>query len=73
MYQQVALSQVFDDHDFGSNNADSRARSNASANKAYNVMVRAVNENIGIYHSYEVPTPNGKLKFIVLDTRSFKN
>jgi len=59
---------LFDDHDFGSNNADARSPSKDKANGAYRSMVRNVERKEGIYHTFEVKG----VKFIVLDGRSLK-
>ena len=73
-YQSTPLSYVFDDHDFGSNNADGRSKSRDKVNRAYRNNVRQVDLDSGVYHSFEVPVANGfKLKFIVIDVRTFKN
>ena len=70
------MSYIFDDHDFGSNNANATSKSAANANKALsNTMFFESREgdDYGKYHSFKVPLKDKYVLFIVLDLRSFKN
>ena len=40
LYTQTPFSHTFDDHDFGSNNANSSSPSSPNANSAYRSMIR---------------------------------
>jgi phosphodiesterase/alkaline phosphatase D-like protein len=68
-YKHISLAHVFDDHDFGSNNADSSAASNPRANAAYRSMVKILPQQSGVYHAFAT----NNVKFIVLDGRTFKS
>ena len=73
-YTSHLFSNVFDDHDFGSNNADGGSNTNKFANQAYRESIRDIDLDEGIYHSYQVQVGSSDkfLKFIMLDMRTFK-
>ena len=73
-YNSHLFSHVFDDHDFGSNNADGSSKTNKHVNQAYRESVRDIDKEEGIFHSYLVPAGSSDkfLKFIILDLRTFK-
>jgi len=72
---RTPFAYVFDDHDIGSNNADSRVKSFPKALRAYKNMIRASSDNQeSIYHSERVQVGQGRhLLFVYIDTRAFKN
>lgn len=55
-YRSQPLSQIFDDHDFGSNNAESSSLSNSKVNAAYRASLKKIDTEKGSYHSYITPT-----------------
>jgi prolyl oligopeptidase len=70
LYQNVPLNYVWDDHDFGGNNASRKRSTLGAAHEAYKDYVPHYPLPAGdggpIYHSFTV----GRAKFIVTDLRS---
>ncbi|CDW82917.1 phosphodiesterase alkaline phosphatase d-like protein [Stylonychia lemnae] len=71
LYQSKPLIYTFDDHDFGSNNADGLSDSHEYAHQAYRDIIPnyGIQDDMGIYQNFKV----GKVNFILLDGRTFKN
>ena len=72
----MPLSYIFDDHDFGSNNANATSRSAPHANNALsNIMYfeDKQEEGYGKYHSFRVPLKDKFVLFVVFDLRSYKD
>ena len=74
LYRSVAFDYVWDDHDYGGNNATGRARSQEAVRAVYQEYVPhyplpAGSGDVPIYHSFSV----GRVKFIVTDLRSERN
>ncbi|HYP18354.1 MAG TPA: alkaline phosphatase D family protein [Opitutus sp.] len=74
LYRAVPVNYVWDDHDFGPNNADRTAPGRTASRLAYRQIVPhyALPAGAGdepIYHAFTI----GRVRFIVLDTRSEKS
>eukprot|EP00347_Sterkiella_histriomuscorum_P023630 403333931 len=70
LYQKYPLIYTFDDHDFGSNNADALSGSGEFANQAYRDIIPSYElANNGVYQKFKV----GKVQFLLIDARTFKN
>ncbi|MEM7113097.1 MAG: alkaline phosphatase D family protein [Chloroflexota bacterium] len=71
LYQNVPISHMWDDHDYGPNNSDSSAPGREAARLTYqeympHYPLAAGSGNVAIYQSYSV----GRAKFILTDLRS---
>lgn len=71
LYQQVPIAYVWDDHDFGPNNADGTSPSREAARLTYQEYVPhyplgAGSGDVAIYQAFTV----GRTRFIMLDLRS---
>ncbi len=73
LYQGVPIAYVWDDHDYGGNNADGTSASRAAAASVYRQVVPhyalASSEPVPIYQAFSV----GRVRFIVTDTRSSRS
>jgi phosphodiesterase/alkaline phosphatase D-like protein len=74
LYRAVPVNYVWDDHDFGPNNANSTSPSRNASRLAYREIVPhyplpAGDRDEPIYHAFSL----GRVRFIVLDTRSEKS
>ncbi|MBL9214734.1 MAG: alkaline phosphatase D family protein [Opitutaceae bacterium] len=73
LYRQTPVDYVWDDHDFGPGNADGSSRSRPAAWRAYREHVPhyplPAGDDGPVYHAFTV----GRVRFIVLDTRSLKS
>lgn len=74
LYRAVPVNYVWDDHDFGPNNANSTAPGREASRLAYREIVPHYALPAGpgdapIYHAFSI----GRVRFIVLDTRSEKS
>lgn len=70
LYRQVPVAYVWDDHDYGPNDADASAPTRASARAAYTRYVPAYPRPAGpdgaIYQAFTA----GRVRFVLTDTRS---
>jgi phosphodiesterase/alkaline phosphatase D-like protein len=73
LYRSTSTSYVWDDHDYGGNDADSTSRSRPAAHLVYREYVPhhalPSGDAGGIYHAFTV----GRLRFIATDTRSYRS
>lgn len=69
-YRDVALTYIWDDHDFGPNNSDRTDPGNADANAVYRERVPHYPlQSDGIYQSWQV----GRVLYVALDSRTFRD
>jgi phosphodiesterase/alkaline phosphatase D-like protein len=71
LYQSVPIAYVWDDHDYGGNNADSTSDSRSAVRSVYRQAVPhyalpAGSGDAAIYQAFSV----GRVRFIITDTRS---
>lgn len=71
LYRSTPLAYMWDDHDFGPNNSDRRARGREAAREAYQDIIPhyplvAGSGNVPIFQSFEI----GRVRFILTDLRS---
>jgi hypothetical protein len=68
LYRSAPVTYVWDDHDFGPNDADSSAASAPAARAAYERLVPhyRLPDSRAVYHAFTV----GRVRFIVTDTRA---
>jgi phosphodiesterase/alkaline phosphatase D-like protein len=71
LYQSAPIAYVWDDHDFGGNNADGTSNARPAARSVYGQVVphydlAAGNDDGAIYQAFSV----GRVRFIITDTRS---
>lgn len=70
LYRNVPWTYVWDDHDFGGNNSDRTALSNAAVNQVYRERMPSYElPSSGIYQAWQV----GRVQFIQWDTRTFRD
>lgn len=70
LYRNIPWTYVWDDHDFGSNNADRTSASNAAVNQVYRERMPSYElPSSGIYQAWQV----GRVQFIQWDTRTFRD
>ncbi|MFU0241654.1 alkaline phosphatase D family protein [Streptomyces scabiei] len=70
--RDVAMTYVWDDHDFGPNNSDRTAAGNATANSVYRERVphyTLPGASSGIFQSWQV----GRVLYVVSDCRTFRD
>ena len=70
LYRAVPVDYIWDDHDFGGNDADSSSPSRPAALATYRAFAPhyALPDPAAIYHSFVV----GRVRFVVTDTRSLR-
>lgn len=69
LYRAVPVDYVWDDHDYGPNDADASSPSRAAARAAYRAAVPHPSlgaDSGAIYHAFTI----GRVRFVVTDTRS---
>lgn len=68
LYREIPTVYVWDDHDYGPNNADGTSASKPAAAAAYRSRVPhyPLEESTSVYHSFDI----GRVRFIVTDQRS---
>lgn len=70
LYREVPVAYVWDDHDYGPNNADATSPSRDAARRAYRQAVPhqplPAGEDGAIYHAFTM----GRVRFVLTDTRS---
>jgi phosphodiesterase/alkaline phosphatase D-like protein len=68
LYREVPTTYVWDDHDYGGNNANGASASKPAAATAYRARVPhyPLEESTGVYHAFDI----GRVRFLVTDQRS---
>jgi hypothetical protein len=69
LYRSVPIGYVWDDHDYGPNDADSFSSSRAAAMNAYRANIPSyelAGEDTSVYQSFDV----GRVRFLLTDARS---
>ena len=70
LYRALPVAYIWDDHDYGPNNADATSPSRDAARSAYRQAVPhhplAAGQEGGIYHAFTM----GRVRFVLTDTRS---
>jgi membrane-associated phospholipid phosphatase len=68
LYARVPVAYMWDDHDFGPNDADAASPSRAAAAAAYRRVVPhyGLPDDVGVYQAFTV----GRVRFVMSDTRS---
>jgi hypothetical protein len=73
LYRSTSTAYVWDDHDYGGNDADANSVSRPAAQLVYRQYaphnLLAAGESGGIYQSFEV----GRLRYLLTDTRSYRD
>ena len=69
-YAKQPFLYTIDDHDLGSNNADSRSPSSPEAKEAIRTSIKELKSQ---YYSFQINEPGLNIKFIVMDARFQKN
>ncbi|MEV0646107.1 alkaline phosphatase D family protein [Phytomonospora sp. NPDC050363] len=70
LYRNIPWTYVWDDHDFGGDNSDRTAASNAAVNQVYRERMPSYElPSSGVYQSWQV----GRVQVIQWDTRTFRD